>query len=117
MIDFIVHDNEGRILRSGLCQKETIHLQAGDGESVMAGKADDTKQYIDCGRAVARPVFDPIIRGLNLSGLPTGVEVYVDNVMAGQCDSGCVEIEKESELDTVEVRLTLFPYIDKEIVL
>ncbi len=117
MIDFIVHDNEGRILRSGLCQKEAVHLQANEGEEVIVGRACDEKQYILGGKVTDRPLFDTTVVGLTITNIPESTEVYVDGVLVGQCPSKIIEIEKESEFDTVAVRLSLFPYIDEEIAL
>lgn len=117
MIDFIVHDNEGRILRSGLCQKEAVHLQATRGEVVIVGKASDEKHYILSGKVTERPLFDSAVVGLTITNIPESTEVYVDGGLVGQCYTKTIKIEKESELDAVVVRLTLFPYIDKEITL
>lgn len=117
MIDFIVHDNEGRILRSGLCQKEAVHLQATRGEAAIVGKACDEKHYILGGKVTERPLFDTTVVGLTITNIPESTEVYVDGGLVGQCCTGIIKIEKESELDIVSVRLSLFPYIDKEITL
>ena len=117
MIDFIVHDNEGRILRSGICQKEAIHLQADIGEEVIAGKASDDKHYILDGKVTERPLFDIAVVGLSITNIPDSTEVYVDRSLVGQCFTKTIEIEKESEHDTVVVRLSLFPYIDEVIAL
>lgn len=117
MIDFIVHDNEGRILRSGLCQKEAVHLQATRGEMAIVGKACDEKHYILDGNVSERPLFDIAVVGLTITNIPKSTEVYVDNELAGHCDTGSISFEKENQLDIVSVRLSLFPYIDKEITL
>lgn len=47
----------------------------------------------------------------------SGTSVYIDNELAGQCDTGSITLEKENQLDIVSVRLSLFPYIDKEFTL
>ena len=117
MIDFIVHDKEGRILRSGICQKEAVHLQAARGEEVITGKASDGKHYILDGKVTERPLFDISVDDLSVTNIPDSTEVYVDKSLVGQCFTKTLEIVKESEHDTVVVRLSLFPYIDKEIVL
>lgn len=44
---FIVYDENGTILRSGIAPEETIELQAGDGEFVMEGSANDRVDKID----------------------------------------------------------------------
>lgn len=117
MIDFIVHDNEGRILRRGLCQKEAVHLQAARGEVAIVGKARDEKHYILGGKVTERPLFDTAVVDLTISNIPESTEVYVDNELTGQCDTGSISLEKENQLDVVSVRLSLFPYIDKEVTL
>lgn len=117
MIDFIVHDNEGRILRSGICQKEAVHLQAAIGEEVITGKASDVNHYILDGKVTERPLFDIVVVDLSVTNIPDSTEVYVDKRLVGQCFTKSIEIEKESEHDTVVIRLSLFPYIDEVIAL
>ena len=117
MIDFIVHDNEGRILRRGLCQKEAVHLQATRGEVAIVGKACDEKHYILSGKVTERPLFDTAVVGLTITNIPESAAVYIDSDLVGMCDTGSVTIEKENPIDSVTVRLSLFPYIDKEITL
>lgn len=40
MIRFIIHDKDGNIIRSGMCQQETLEYQANDGEHVMTVDGD-----------------------------------------------------------------------------
>jgi len=51
MKDFVVYA-DGKVLRSGSCQNDTFYLQAGDGEFVIEGKADDITQKIINGKVV-----------------------------------------------------------------
>jgi len=44
MKQFVVYNQEGRILRSGSCQDSTFELQAQEGEFVMEGQANDVTQ-------------------------------------------------------------------------
>ena len=55
MKNFIVYDSEGNILRTGSCQDGDVSLQAGSGESVMEGTADDATQMIVNGEVVSKP--------------------------------------------------------------
>ena len=114
MINFIVYSATGEILRSGICQKSTLYSQ---GDFVVEGVADDSSDYIKDGKVTPRPLFDVAIDGLAIVGVPSNTSVYIDGELSGQCDTGVVSFEKENKLDTVSVRLSLFPYIDKEITL
>lgn len=114
MINFIVYSATGEILRSGLCQKSMLNSQ---GDFVIEGVANDSSDYIKGGKVTPRPLFDVAIDGLTIMGVPVNTSVYIDGELSGQCDTGAVSIEKENQLDTVSVRLSLFPYIDKEITL
>ena len=46
MINFIVYDEDGVIVKTGTCNKSQINLQAKGGQSVIEGVADDTKHMI-----------------------------------------------------------------------
>ena len=49
---YIVHAEDGTILRTGECPDDQIALQARTGETVIEGEADDYCQRIDHGRVV-----------------------------------------------------------------
>lgn len=55
MKNFIVYDSEGNILRTGSCQDGDVSLQAGSGEFVMEGTADDATQMIVNYEVVSKP--------------------------------------------------------------
>jgi len=52
MTNFIVYNIKGKILRTGFCPEHILHLQAGDGEFVMEGIANDVSQKIVDGKIV-----------------------------------------------------------------
>ena len=49
-VSFIVHNAQGKILRTGKCLKRDFLRQAHAGETVLEGKADDAKQKIVAGK-------------------------------------------------------------------
>jgi len=51
---FIVYDSDGIILRTGTCVDGDVSLQAGSGEFVMEGTADDATQMIVNGEVVSK---------------------------------------------------------------
>lgn len=55
MKQFIVHDVEGNILRTGSCGDDDLILQAGDGEIVVEGVANDATQKFQDGVLVDKP--------------------------------------------------------------
>lgn len=52
---FFVHDAEGNILRTGSCSEGDLAMQAGEGETVVEGVADDATQKFVDGAFVAKP--------------------------------------------------------------
>jgi hypothetical protein len=55
VIGFIVYDTNGDILRTGTCVDSDLALQAGDGEFVIEGEADDELHTIVDGKIVDKP--------------------------------------------------------------
>ena len=56
---FFVHDTEGNILRTGNCSDDDFRLQAGEGETVLEGEADDaTQKFLDGTLAVKPELSD-----------------------------------------------------------
>ena len=55
MKSFIVYAQDGTILRTGTCPDSVLPSQAGDGEFVMEGTADDSLQMIVNGVVVDKP--------------------------------------------------------------
>ena len=55
MTQFIVYDDQGFILRSGNCADSDINLQAGDGELVMEGIANNSSQMVVAGVVCNKP--------------------------------------------------------------
>lgn len=56
MINFIVYNSDGDILRTGTCPDNMIDLQAGDGEYVIEGVASDVTNRISNGDIVDKPI-------------------------------------------------------------
>ena len=118
MIKTIEHSPQGEVL--------CIHLSPKGGDKslflnstiiVDASLEVLSSDYIKDGKVTPRPLFDVAIDGLTVSGIPIKTEVYIDGDLVGKCDTGGITIVKENQRDTGSVRLSLFPYIDKEITL
>jgi hypothetical protein len=58
MKNFIVYTKEGRILRTGTCLEASFSLQAGPGELIIEGEADDATDRIVKGKVVPRTKAD-----------------------------------------------------------
>ena len=52
MKNFVVYEEGGNILRSGVCAETDLSIQAQDGEFVIEGVADDATQMIVDGKIV-----------------------------------------------------------------
>lgn len=55
MKNFLVYDDEGIILRSGYCKDGDLSMQAGAGEYVLEGVADDATKMVVDGQIVDKP--------------------------------------------------------------
>jgi hypothetical protein len=122
MTNFIVYDSStGRIIRLGYCADDDVAVQAQDGEVIMEGTADDSKQMVLNEQVVDRPALpfyldrDSVVIGqkATFSSLPAGTTVDVD---------GDVVVVNDHVLaltfdtpGTYRVRLSLFPYLDREV--
>lgn len=124
MKNFIVHDREnGRIVRLGYCADDDFLLQAGEGEIVVEGTADDAKQCVIDGQVVDRPPMPyfldrdsvPIGEVVTFSSLPVGVEINVDGDIVVVNDR-ILALTFDTTGD-YRVRLSLFPYLDKEVMI
>ena len=52
MIQFIIYNNDGKIIRVGVCSEPLYDLQAQEGEKIIVGNADPTKHKIVDGKRV-----------------------------------------------------------------
>lgn len=59
MVPFVVHDAEGRILRSGRCPEAQVAQQAMPGETAMIGDGRDDTHHVEDGRIVPGALPDP----------------------------------------------------------
>ena len=55
MRKFVVYNEAGDILRTGICPDGSIDLQKADGQFVMEGVANDATQHVVDGKIVAKP--------------------------------------------------------------
>ena len=53
-MNYIVHDKDGNILRTGICPQDMVQLQAGTDEFVMEGAANDIEHRIVKGKIVRK---------------------------------------------------------------
>lgn len=60
MKNFIIHDTVGKILRTGSCPDTMLSIQAGLGETVIEGLANDATQYVSAGVITSRPLLTTV---------------------------------------------------------
>lgn len=77
---FVVCDVDGVILRTGSCPPLMVPMQAGNGETVLPGTADQPNQYVDLlsGKIVNKLILAPLVTGLLVTGLPSPCEVTIE---------------------------------------
>jgi hypothetical protein len=60
MKQFIVYDiSKGKILRTGHCPSELVELQAGAGEAIIEGTADDKTDIVIDGKLIENAIAPP----------------------------------------------------------
>lgn len=122
MKQFIVFNDEGRILRVGSCDDPVFSYQARDGEFVLEGMANDILQYISRpdNVIVDRPTMPITINKLNvvedeeitISSIPVGAKVDIDgeeNVI----NDGELILTFDT-IGTYKIKFRCFPYLDWE---
>mgnify|MGYP006132953845 CR=1 FL=1 len=87
-VKYVVYNDDGTICRTGICSEGDVYLQAGIGESVMLGEADDLLQYVEGGAVKMKQPLEVVWSSLQviadgvdeivLDGLPIPCTVYVD---------------------------------------
>ena len=87
-VKYVVYNDKGSICRTGVCSEGDVYLQAGIGESVMLGEADDLLQYVEGDAVKMKQPLEVVWSSLQviadgvdeivLDGLPIPCTVYVD---------------------------------------
>ena len=125
MTSFCVFNMEGRILRYGLCPTSDMLLQAGAGEFVIEGQANDMLEYVVDGVIHPRPVmpvqFDNAtvpadgMSAVTLTGIPTDAMVRVRGPAtdAFTVHDGTLEMTFDAP-GSYRIGIEKFPYRDFE---
>lgn len=114
----VFDEASGEIIRTGYAPIGQVHLQAGPGEDVIPGEADDTTQYVDLDTlAVAsKPEMSVTVDGTVVVA-PPGVKFSVSGpaFTEGVADgTGTLQFNFD-EPGEYTVRLELFPYLPAEV--
>lgn len=91
MKHYVVYDGNGRIIQSGTCTDEDLHLQARAGLFVMEGEGDSQDHYIENGVLLERPDSLAELSGDLLSGIRIGAEIRINN-KSYVADSDCIKL-------------------------
>ena len=122
MRTFVVYDATGLILRSGVCALADMDLQAGAGELVMEGLANDTLEYVVDGAIVQRPPMPVLVSAttvpangvsvVSFTGIPAGALMRVNGPArdAFTVDDGVADLTFDAP-GTYQIDIDLFPYI------
>lgn len=97
MKNFIVHDINGNILRTGSCPDDMMEIQAGQGELVMEGKANDIEDKIVEGKITRKTEAE--IDAIKESMKPDPKEILIQNKMQEILRKQAIdELAKEGKL-------------------
>lgn len=83
MINYIIYNSLGEILRTGMCGNNDFAIQAGDGEFVLEGTADPRYQKVQDGTVVSKSQSD--IESFNIKVTQDNLR-YIRNNMLLQTD-------------------------------
>lgn len=118
-MNYTIHDNQGRILRTVSCDPSQAAIQAQAGESMLEGKADDATQYVKDGLITDMPANPAIIDKITLSAdgvdtclissIPIGSEVSVEGQTYTVNDSEF--IFSLDQPGTYEINITGSPFL------
>lgn len=98
MIPYYIVGDDGRILRSGLCEAHMVAAQAGPGETAHEGEASDALHYLDGGVLSMRPSMSipPLtvapMSDWRVPDAPPGTMVAINGAIAGEADQEGVAI-------------------------
>jgi hypothetical protein len=126
--DYIIHNNEGRILQTGRIPESMFELQQDEaqGRFVLEGSADVCTQYVVDGGLVSRPanpaVFSAVVAAADgtdevvIAGVPAGARIAVTGpvTQTGIADGTdiCLTFARPG---IYLVRVESFPYCDLEV--
>lgn len=125
MTGYVVFGPEGKILRSGYCQDNAVHLQPGAGEGVVFGFATDSDSYVDTFNYYTITSFPANHAQIDkitivadstdtatITGLPTPCTITVDGASYEVTD-GVFEFTVDIS-GTYKIKAEAFPYLPKE---
>lgn len=108
----VYHADTGEIIRSVQCSPDIVHLQCGDDHVWIEGTSvDDTLFWVDDDQVVARPIFDIMVEGSVISGVPFGATVTIEG-QDYEADGDDIEFEP-SIPGTYAICVSLFPFQTK----
>ena len=115
----------GAVVKNVVCTPDQIRFQIQDGQSAIDGIADGETHYVQSGEKIERPTMlvsidqttisadgvDPT----TMSGLPTGAEISVNNIIIGMVDESGSFIFTTDVPGGYAIRVSLFPWRDYEV--
>lgn len=122
MIVTVYANTTGQILRNVDAPPDLAQMQAGAGESLIAGRADDLTQYVNGGIIIDRPTMPgglsaPVITTADTAMLAAqeGASVEITGPVNGTATLDADGLEISSDIPgTYTIKVTLFPYLDAE---
>lgn len=128
MIDYVIHDDDGRILQCGCVVEAMLELQADTaaGRHVLAGVGLPDLHWVSAGNIIERPQlqtslsstkaradsFDQVL----IDGIPAGAAVQISGPASGRgvADGGVLSFTFALP-GTYRIACTFFPYKDWEV--
>jgi len=109
-MNFTIHDETGRILRTGYCPDGMEHVQARSGESMLPTASDLHTHYVKYGKVFNRPVNPAQLIGTTLLNLPVPCVVAI-NGREYDCNEATADL-CFTHVGAYKIRVSAFPYLD-----
>jgi hypothetical protein len=109
-MNFTIHDDAGRIIRTGYCPDGMETIQAKAGERMLPDRADLHAHYVAAGVVTDRPANPATLIGTTLLNLPNPCTVTI-NGRDYQCDDVTADLGF-THVGSYAVKVSAFPFLD-----
>lgn len=110
-INYIVHDETGRIVKRGICPDTMLNLQAHEeGWTALATdqQYDDDKFWVVDNEVVERPDMPIVVEGSTIKGIPAGALMTIEHEVY---EADGTDIEVTTSLPGLyQIQIENFPY-------
>jgi hypothetical protein len=109
MIDYIIYDDNGQILRTGKCPQSMLDAQCGENENIIQGIAQDDKHQIIDGLIVDKDVDKAVDNSIKLNELRQQRNILLSQTDWTQIPDAPLSSEQKQQWATYRQQLRDLP--------